>query len=184
MTVLTPDLEQAILAAVEQGTPATQAAQALGIDRRTLLRWREIADTDADTWPSTGTPLAPDTKARIVSFAQALDRAEAACFSRLTASLMANATTPNEKTGWYDTQAADKLLSKHPRFRQDWHEDKHLTISGGTTVSHEYRAVEGMQSAEVLAAAGDDWADLATPPQLPALPAPVLPPSTDPAREG
>jgi hypothetical protein len=170
MTVLTPEREAAIIDAVEKGTPASVAARAVGIDARTVARWKLIAEDDSNTWPGTSSPVDPDTKARIVRFAQRLADAEAACFQKLTHSLYHNATTENPKSGHTDTQAADKLLSKHPKFRQDWYENKQLQVTNSGTVNHEHRAVEGMSHSELLESVPAEFRELVD--DLPALPQP------------
>ena len=143
ITPLSPALEEAIVASVEQGIPPLQACAANGVSAESLRRWRLVAE-GAEFWPGSQSPVSPESRAIIVAFVQRLSRAEASCFRVLTNNLYANATTRNERTGWYDTQAADKLLSKHSTFRQDWYEHRQVNVNQSGQVVHELRLAQAL----------------------------------------
>ncbi len=130
---------------------------AAGIADGTMSQWRKIAAGD-DTWQGSDSPVKPDTKDRILTFLKRLAQTQADCMQTLVGSLYANATTANEKTGWFDTQAADRLLSKHPTFRQEWYENKHQTIDQLVTHRREDSLAESSTEAELEA-----WSALALP---------------------
>jgi hypothetical protein len=136
MALLTPDQETAILDSVARGTPPRQAFLANGVSDDTLREWQRIATSPAETSWRTGNPVSEETRAAITSFTDRLTQAQAGTFQVLTGALYANATTINPKTGHSDTQAADKLLSKHPAYRRDWFEyrEQHTTTDNHTLV--------------------------------------------------
>jgi transposase-like protein len=124
VTELTPDLADAIVASVERGASSFDAAEVNGVSRDTLRRWLRIAEQDATYWPGTNSLVSEGLKSRIAEFAERLTRAKAGKRVVLTSNLLHNATTPNEKTGWYDTQAIDKLMAKDGDNREHWYENK------------------------------------------------------------
>lgn len=143
MQALTPELlttEDAIIESVRRGVSLTAAADANGISHETVRWWQKIAD-GAETW-QTGAPVSEEKKASIKRFMQRVAQARGECRTVLVSSLYHNATTQNAKTGWYDTQAADKILSKSSDHRGDWHEERHTTITQQGQVSHEHTLVQ------------------------------------------
>lgn len=159
MTALTPERERVILESVRRGTPVTQAALAAGIASETLRRWKLIAD-GAEQWPGTESPVDPESRSTIVAFVQRLSQAQAEAMQVLVSKLWTNATTPNRTTGWFDTQAADKILSKHPAYRADWREHRQVSVELSGTVDPQLRAVEQLPTPELLALAPPEYADL------------------------
>jgi transposase-like protein len=155
VTELTPDLADAIVASVERGASSFDAAEVNGVSRDTLRRWLRIAEQDATYWPGTNSLVSEGLKSRIAEFAERLTRAKAGKRVVLTSNLLHNATTPNEKTGWYDTQAIDKLMAKDGDNREHWYENKQLTVTQQGSISHEVTTVQQLAQSggyEALAA--------------------------------
>jgi hypothetical protein len=84
-----------------------------------------------------------ETRELITTFIRDLEQAQASVMTVLTNSLYHNATTLNAKTGWYDTQAADKILSKGAT-RDEWYERRHMTGESVVTHLHENSALEAL----------------------------------------
>jgi hypothetical protein len=161
MTALTPELEGRIIESVRNGTPPRQAALSAGISDDTLQAWIRISKGER-YWPRTQVEVSDETRASVTAFAERLAHAQAECFGTLTSALYHNATTIDPRTGRSDTQAADKLLSKHSTFRQDWFEKQHLQVDSVVTHRREDALVKAASIDQLEA-----WASL---PELPAGP--------------
>lgn len=157
MTSLTPDLAATILESVRHGTPPRQAAIAAGISDETLRRWQKIAAGET-TWLGQGN-VAEDTRTLISVFCRDLAQAQASMLQVVHGSAYFNATTPNEKTGHYDTQSIREILGKHPASRDDWYERKHSTVDSVVTHRVEDQLAEGASLDQLKA-----WSSL---PELP-----------------
>ena len=120
---MTP-VQETLLQSIADGVDPNLAAEALGISREVLRNWKEFAEGRLAYRGGSQAPEA--TKRNATEFYQALPQARAEGYRKLVSRLQHNANTPNAKTGWYDTQAIDKLLSKSA-FRDDWHEHEKQT---------------------------------------------------------
>ena len=90
LRALTPEREEAIVAAVGRGVPLATAARTVGIGERTLRGWLRVAAEDRTTWED-GVPISTGAKADVLRFAgrieQAMAECEAKCAEAITAAV-------------------------------------------------------------------------------------------------
>lgn len=147
MTTLTDELADTLAASIANGVTAVEAIEACGLSRSIYHEWMSVAETGAYR---DGRPASATQKRATLALVEKLARARASRYKVLVGSLYHNATTKNAKTGWFDTQAADKLLSKSPDTRETWHELKEVQQSGTMTTLHEHRLVRQIAEADGL----------------------------------
>jgi hypothetical protein len=128
---LSPQLADALAAAVANGVPIETAAIAAGIGPRTFYEWLSGANTGR--W-STGEPISEGTKTSLSRFSQQIAKAQAEFEAKQVAGIARAAEEANEKTGQTDWRARAWLLNNHPRTRARYRQENHTTID--QTVTH------------------------------------------------
>lgn len=163
MTRLTQAAIEAIVASVEQGSSIRQAAKANHFTDDQVDDWLRISR--GEEAQRNGGQYSSQYKSTVTDLTERCQRAIASRYTVLTHSLYHNATTPNAKTGWYDTQAADKLLSKSPDTRQDWHEQRGAQVQV-YEVHPAHKFVHSLSDAEVFDLLPEEYRELVDPPAL------------------
>lgn len=171
---LSPKFIDCIVESVEQGSSLRRAAHANGFTDDQVEEWHRIARGESTRRDHVA--YSSNYKSLVTELTERCTRAMGKRYTVLTNSLYANATTP-DKYGRYDTQAADKLLSKAPETRQDWYEQRGV-VHEPPQVSRVYQEAEQLTDAELeqaLEQAGQaPWA----------LPSPTNPDPPDPRGAG
>lgn len=157
--LLTEALSDEIANAVARGVPMHVACQAAGCSPSQIYEWLKAATRG--TWHD-GNPLSPQTQSRLTEFSAKIARARAEHQAAMIASIQHAATTVNPKTGTYDWRAADTILSKHPAYRSDWYEHRH--VEQNVTVTHRQEHEQALEVYESLGLEGLDQLERMLPP--------------------
>lgn len=159
---LTPELADALAAAVERGVPITTAAQAAGISKTQASAW--LLSAERGMWPD-GTPLTDESRLAITAFAEKIARARANHEARMVASITEAATVPNAKTGLPDWRAGAWYLNNAPHTRETYRQERQVQMTGSVQHDHAHRLVQGKSVDELdtleqeLLALGDGSAE-------------------------
>jgi hypothetical protein len=145
---LTDEMADALVEAVRQGVPIKTAVVAAGISERSFYDWLQAAERGH--W-SNGTSVDERSREALLRFSQRIAQARAEHQAELIGRIQHAASTINPKSGTYDWRAADTLLSKHPAYRQEWREERHVQVDQQAEVRIEHRLVRDLDDAQLAA---------------------------------
>jgi transposase-like protein len=148
LRALTPQKEEAIVAAVGRGVPLATAARTVGIGERTLRSWLRVAAEDRTTWED-GVPISAGARADVQRFAGRVEVAMAECEATL-AQAITRAVGVVGKSGVPEWRPAMEFLKHSPTTRERWHEYRQVEVIH-TDPFPELEQVKAMSDDELMA---------------------------------
>jgi len=142
LRALTPEKEEAIVAAVGRGVPLATAAKTVGISERQFRAWLRVAVQERDTWED-GVPISAKAKADIQRFAARVEQAMADLEAKLAASIV-DAVGVVGKSGVPEWRPALEFLKHSHTTRGRWREYREVDVNHTVDLSPVYEQVRQM----------------------------------------